>query len=153
MADRNVIQRESDAFAKSIGMLKHSGTWYRTTGDLVQALNLQKSQYGPVYYINIGFWLQALGESNFPGQRTWHLGIRLELLFPNRDKEIKSLLDLQSDIPEQERAQRLRHLLNSGLSPILEEANSMQGLRQLRREGRLKAAAIRGTAIPLLDAL
>lgn len=43
MAERNLIQQAFDAFGKRAGMLKQSGTWYRATDDVTQAVNLQKS--------------------------------------------------------------------------------------------------------------
>jgi len=62
---------------------------------------------------------------------------------------VKALLDLEQ--PVENRAEHLRELLQSELLPILEHTDSVEGLRALRRESRLKAAAVRGPAIPLLD--
>ena len=55
MAERNLIQQTFDAFGKRAGMLKQSGTWYRATDDVTQAVNLQKSQYCPSYYISLAW--------------------------------------------------------------------------------------------------
>jgi|SRR6266511_5276601 len=151
MAERNVVQQAFDEFGKDGGMLKHSGTWYRTGDWVTQAINLQKSQYGPSYYINIGWWLRALGGDKFPKDHQWHIGIRLESLVPNQEEEVEALLDLDTWIAETERSQRLRDLLDSQLRPVLDRTSSVDGLRELRREGRLKAAAVRGPAIAILD--
>jgi Domain of unknown function (DUF4304) len=151
MAVRNVIQTELDAFAKRIGMEKQSGIWYRTTGEIIQALNLQKSQYGPLYYINIGLWLQALGPAKFPREQTWHVTIRLDTLLADRAEDYGSILDLRSDLADSERALRLKDLLNSTLLPLLQESSSIDGMRQLKKEGRLKSAAVRGAAASVLD--
>lgn len=151
MADRNVVQRTFDKFGVDSGMTKQSGTWYRTTDEVIEATNLQKSQYGPTYYVNVGWWLRALGEVKFPKDNQWHIGIRLELLTPTRTQEVKHLLDLDSPIAEGERGRRLRELLDSELATVLDETASIDGLRALRREGRLKGAAVRGPATAILD--
>ncbi len=151
MAERNVIQHAFDEFGKDAGMLKQSGTWYRTPEGVTQALNLQKSQYGPSYYVNVGWWLRGLGDVKFPKDHQWHISIRLESLVANRADEVKALLDLDTAIAEAERRQQLRDLLESELHPVLDRTSSLDGLRELRREGRLKAAAVRGPAIPILD--
>lgn len=151
MAERNVIQQEFDTFGKGAGMLKKSGTWYRTSDDVIQAMNLQKSQYGPSYYINIGWWLRSLGDAKFPTDNQWHIGTRLESLTTDRDSDIKLLLDLNSGIADDERGQRLRDLLTGELLPVLDQSTSLEGLRLLRRKGGLKGAAIRGPALAILD--
>jgi len=149
--EQNVIQQTFDAFATSAGMLKHSGTWYRSTDNVIQAVNLQKSQYGPSYYINIGWWLRSLGDVKFPKDDEWHIGIRLESLLALRAEEVNSLLDLDSEISDAERSQRLRDLLEADLRPAVDRTTSVDGLRALRREGKLKAAAVRGPAIAIID--
>jgi hypothetical protein len=150
-AERNVIQQTLDAFGKGAEMVKQSGTWYRVTDEVIEAVNLQKSQYGPRYYVNVGWWLRSLGDVKFPKDHQWHIGIRLESLAVNCAEDVKALLDLDSGIAESERSQRLRDLLEAELRPVLDRTRSVDGLRELRREGRLKAAAVRGPAIPILD--
>jgi meiotically up-regulated gene 157 (Mug157) protein len=150
-AERNVIQQTFDNFGKSAAMVKQSGTWYRNTNDVIQAMNLQKSQYGPSYYVNVGWWLRSLGDVKFPKDHQWHIGIRLESLAANRAEEIKALMDLESGISERERGRQLHELFESELRPALDRTRSVDGLRALRREGRLKAAAVRGPAILILD--
>lgn len=79
------------------------------------------------------------------------IGIRLDSLVANRAEELKVLLDLDSGLGETERGQRLHDLLDSELRPVLDRTLSVDGLRALRGEGRLKAAAVRVPAIPILD--
>jgi len=148
-AERNEVQVEFDAFGKAAGMTKHSGSWYRTSDHVITVLNLQKSQYSLSYYVNVGWWLRALGDAKFPKEQELHVRIRLDALLPDRAEEVETLLDLKR--PVENRSKRLRELLQSELRPILEHADSVAGLRALRRESRLKAAAVRGPAIPLLD--
>ena len=148
-AERNEVQVEFDAFGKAARMTKHSGSWYSTSDDVIKVLTLQKSQYGLIYYVNIGWWLRALAEAKFPKENELHVRIRLDALVPDRGEEVQSLLDLER--PVENRAERLRELLHSELMAILEHAGSLEGLRALRRKSRLNAAAVRGPAIPLLD--
>lgn len=148
-AERNEVQVEFDAFGKAAGMTKQSGSWYRASDEVITVLNLQKSQYSLSYYINVGWWLRALGDAKFPKEHELHVRIRLDALLPDEAEEVKALLDLER--PVENRADRLREVLQSELRPILGHTGSVEGLRALRRESRLKAAAVRGPAIPLLD--
>ena len=148
---RNVIQRVVDAFAKGLGMVKESGSWYRHADSLVTILNLQKSQYAPRYYLNIAFWLMGLGSEGFPKENTAHVRIRLDVLLPDAADEITKLLDLGSGIADAQREEGLRALLNSRLRPILDRTTTVEDLRQLKLTGLLKGAAVRVAAREILD--
>jgi hypothetical protein len=114
-------------------------------------VNLQKSQYGPRYYVNVGFWLQAVEEAKFPRDDQCHVLIRLDSLIGGTgEDEVNALLYFASEMPGDARAQRLGDLLKSRLRPILEQGSSLKGLRKLRSEGLLKGAGIRAPAISVL---
>jgi hypothetical protein len=148
-ADRDEVQREFDAFGAAGGMLKQSGSWYRASDEVITVLNLQKSQYSLSYYVNVGFWLRALGAEKYPKENKCHIRLRLETLLPDREEEIRALLDLERDVPS--RAKRFHDILETELRPLLERASSLEGLRQLRRNGQLERAFVLGPAQTLLD--
>jgi hypothetical protein len=149
MARQDEIQHEVDSCLSTAGMRKQSGSWYRQSDDAIAVVNLQKSQYGPSYYLNVAFWLLALGEAKFPKEHECHVRMRLDDLIPDRVAVIEELLDLRRDIAD--RSERLRELLRSELLPVLDKGSSLDGLRTMRREGRLASAAVRGPALALLD--
>jgi hypothetical protein len=133
-------------------MVKQSGSWYRANDAVITVVNLQKSDYSRNYYLNVAFWLKALGEEKFPKAHVCHVGIRLDMLLPDQAEEIKALLDLEGEV-EGDRGARLLDLLETRLLPLLNEGSSVEGLRKWQREGRLKAAAVRGPAVPILSAV
>ena len=131
-------------------MLKHSGSWYRESEDVISVLNLQKSQYSLSYYVNVGFWIKALGEERFPKEHKCHVRVRLGDLVPDRTEEVTALLDLVHEFPG--RIERLHDLLEGQTKLFLDRASSLDGLRLLRREGRLTEAFILSPAVALLRA-
>jgi hypothetical protein len=70
MSVRNVIQTTIDEFGRSFGGSKNSGSWYFTGPDAIAVLSLQKSQYSPSYYLNVGLWLLGVGAATNPSQLT-----------------------------------------------------------------------------------
>jgi hypothetical protein len=50
---RNVIRATFDGFMKGAGFSKTSGSWYRVTNEVITVVQLQKSQYGLQYYVNL----------------------------------------------------------------------------------------------------
>jgi hypothetical protein len=150
MSERNAVQRAVDDFGRRAGFEKRSGTWYRLTPKVIAAVNLQKSQYGRQYYLNVGFWLRDLGDECFPKIREWHVVARLENLLPGVEPRLGELLDLDSALADDQRYQRLVSLLDEDLLQLVEQGGSLVGLRSMQDGGTFKAAAIRGPAHQLL---
>ena len=113
-------------------------------------LNLQKSQYGPRYYLNVGFWFCELGHTRYPKDNMCHIVVRLEGLLPAADEQIQKLLDLGREMIDEQRMLELRTLLNKELLPLIERGSSIAGLRQMLADGMLEHAGIRGPAQLLL---
>jgi hypothetical protein len=78
MSERNAVHRGFDRFGKDAGGEKKSGGWYWRSDEVVAVVDLQKSQYGPKYYVNVAFWLRAAGDEPFP--KTWKSHIRMHAL-------------------------------------------------------------------------
>jgi Domain of unknown function (DUF4304) len=62
----NEVQIAFDALGKAAGMAKWPDNWYRSSDDMIVVVNLQKSEYGPSDYVNVGWWLRILGDAKFP---------------------------------------------------------------------------------------
>src|SRR5687767_3325213 len=67
---------------KSNGFKKKARTWWRTTDDSVQVVNLQKSAYGEQLYVNLGLFIRSLGSEQTPPENRCHIRARLELVVP-----------------------------------------------------------------------
>ena len=67
---------------KAAGYKKKARTWWRTTADSVQVVNLQKSPYGEQVYVNLGLYVRALGTEEFPPENRCHIQARLERVVP-----------------------------------------------------------------------
>src|SRR5690349_16163326 len=120
MSTRNIIQTTFDEFGKSLGGSKKSGSWYITGPEAIAVLNLQKSQYGPRYYLNVGLWFLGVGPATNPKPSHCHVQSRLESLVPAADRQhLEDLLDLDFAVDEQERRAELLAVLTSQLEPLL----------------------------------
>lgn len=152
MSERNAVQRAFDQFGSEAGLEKRSGSWYRRGDEVISISNLQKSQYGPQYYFNQGFWLRELGDERFPKSHHAHIVTRLEDLLPDAEQRITQMLDLEYDLPECERVDELVTLLQGRLLPLIERASTLTGLRSMVDDGLFAGAGIRGPAQEALAA-
>lgn len=147
---RNVIKTSFDGFMRDFGFSKEGGSWYRVTDDVITVVELQKSQYGLQYYVNIALWLRLLGEANMPKEHVCHVRTRLSRLVGNEAGRLEALLDLDVPMQESERAGKLASFLAGHLGPVLEAVASLDSLRGEAGRRVVTASLIRGPAQELL---
>lgn len=152
MSERNAVQQAFDQFGKETGFEKKSGSWYRRGDEVISISNLQKSQYGLQYYFNQGFWLRAIDDEKFPKSNRAHIVTRLEDLLPDAEQRIAQLLDLDYELPDEERIDELVTLLRERLRPLIERGSTVAGLRSMVDDGTFSHAGIRGPAQEALAA-
>ena len=66
------------SFLKVYGFRKSKTTWHKITDDSILVLNIQGSQWGPEYYINLGVYLHTLGSELNPPVNLCHIQRRVE---------------------------------------------------------------------------
>jgi hypothetical protein len=136
MSRRNAIQTAFDDYGKYLGAKKQSGSWYVGTAEVISVCNLQKSQYGPSYYFNQGFYLRTLNHLlEFPRVHQCHIQGRFEDFVPARTQEIRRLLDFEYLVDDQERSLELLSLLCDTLGPIVRDASSLDDVRRMALAG------------------
>lgn len=129
MSARNVIQATFDEFGESRGGAKKSGSWYLQGHDTVTVLNLQKSQYGRRYYVNVALWFLGIGAPANPKPSQCHVQTRLESLVTDDERvHLEELLDLDVPVGEEQRHAELLAVLETQLGPILDASQTLAGL-------------------------
>lgn len=63
---------------KPLGFKKHGRTWHRVTPDAIHTINVQRSQWGSEYYLNVGTYLRALGKEMTPPEFRCHVRSRID---------------------------------------------------------------------------
>src|SRR4051812_3354033 len=78
---------------KPLGYLKRATTWHRERDQLISVLNLQKSQWGEGWYINLGVYLRALGDEERPPEARCHVRCRASPTTLQTPKQVTATLD------------------------------------------------------------
>ncbi len=68
---------------KSNDFKKKATTWRRKCADGVHVVNIQGSQWGTEYYMNLGFYMSAVGNEKEPTEYRCH--VRTRIAEPDRD--------------------------------------------------------------------
>lgn len=152
MSTPNVLQATFDDFAKAAGFTKKSGTWCRRQSETIAVLELQKSQCGAQYYVNVALWLLALGEANCPKEHTCHLRSRLDELLPEHEDQLKIVLNLDNRIlTEEARRAKFESILNGQLLALIDRSTTLDGVRELLSDSHLGLFLVTGSAQRVLE--
>ena len=114
----------------------HRRAWYRRTDEVIVTCDLQKSQYAPSYYLNVGFYLRAFGNETHPKSHECDIVLRGETIL-GEESEITQLLDLQQSIEDDDRSVRVYTLLVESLTPFITRGATVAGLREMVADGSL----------------
>jgi hypothetical protein len=129
---------------KRAGFSKKAGAWYRTGEDVVTVVELQKSQYGKQYYVNVALWILSLGEAKTPKERRCHVRTRLSRLVGDREAELSRLLDLESPLADDERRGALTEFLGAQMAPVIDVTVSVETLRSPEGQRLVGASLVGG---------
>ena len=133
MGDRKLILDALGPSLKEAGFKKQAGNWYRSNDEIILMVNIQKSQYGDQYYINIGIALKSLGVVQYPKEHNCHIRFRLTALVKEDEKKhIDSIFDLENkSFSETQRTEEICMLVQNILLPTLKECSSEQEVLEL----------------------
>jgi hypothetical protein len=143
--NQKMIESLIDEILLPSGFKKKKATWYRKTTSVLQLLNLQKSQYGAQFFVNLGFVPDGIPVDGMPTPKENKCPIRIRLssaLAAERD-EIEALFDLeQTAISDLDRDRRIRELFSSKVIPLFETLSDTLGLKAGIEQGVFKRGAI-----------
>lgn len=106
------------------GFKKKGNYWVINGDEITKMVNLQKSNNGNFFYINYGFIL-----NNIPLDNTMmHIYNRVTSLDVEERNKITFLLDLESNITEEERTKALKEMLQSKLVANVQTVNTEEDL-------------------------
>jgi hypothetical protein len=136
ITNETALQELITSVLADAGFRKRRSTWFRTRDDTIQVVDLQKSQWGGQYYLNVGVYVRSLGRATVPKEHECHLRTRLTSLDAQHREKIDAALDLERvDLPGDERRDILATALREVALPFLDQHSTVPQLRQSYRAG------------------
>jgi hypothetical protein len=127
--------------------LRKGSTWYREFEETVLVIELQKSNYGDEYYVNLGVFVKSLTPTPVklpPREYKCHIRCRAESLISELEEYFRDVvlnIDAESLEPS-ERQQRVHDLIADVAVPFLLGCSTLAGIREAYQQGRLDSALI-----------
>ncbi len=122
------------------GFIKKRGSWYFNGAETILVVNLQKSNYGKQYYVNLAVYVKQFGEERFPKEHKCHIRIRLDAVVTDRTERTLNADD--SSLPEEERRNAVAQLMQTKAIPFLQRMATLDGIRQMVKQGELRKAMV-----------
>ncbi|SDA69258.1 DUF4304 domain-containing protein [Sinorhizobium sp. NFACC03] len=127
----NPVADAVSSLLKPLGFRRKSSSWYLENDETVLIVNVQRSQFGPQYYLNFSVVIRAI--STVPQPKEYHgdIRFRLEETLPAHSHELcKKLLNLEYPLSDDERSLRLVELIKRHGLRLLLTCNSEAGLKE-----------------------
>lgn len=109
-----------DGIFKPSGFSKKGSTWKQENEALEKIIKVQKSKYSDAYYLNYGFIIKGLDIDRLE----MHIYNRLSSIDDIENEKIMTLLDLENDIPEEQRKEELKVFVENKLLSELSNTNT-----------------------------
>ncbi len=110
---------------KAHGFKKKDATWHRTRNGFIQTFNVQGSQWCKAFYLNLGIYILAIGDSTTPPEYACHIRNRVGDLVEDL-RRYNQLLDFENALTADERFRDLNEIIEAHAIPWLDEFSNNQ---------------------------
>ena len=125
MEKRELINFLNEILAP-LGYKKKGNNWMQPSIELIKVINLQKSNYGNLFYINYGFIIKNLELTTVS-----HFENRLASNIKEEQLKISNLLNLEYTIRDEERLSELKNFI---IKKVIVKMNSLNCINDLFEE-------------------
>jgi Domain of unknown function (DUF4304) len=124
--NNKLLQKALAIGLKASGFRKVGATWRKRFAEAVGVINLQGSQWGPSFYINLGVHFTEIGEKDEPLEYHCHIRSRLEELVSDPAALMK-LLDFEKPLAIDVLSGELNAIVMGTAVPWLERVSNRDG--------------------------
>jgi hypothetical protein len=150
---RDSVRSTWEEFARSAGLSRKAGSWYRRSDETIVVLTMRRASYGRQYFLSVGLVLRFLDADENPKDRHCQIRSRFDRLVPSTaEHRLNDLLDLEFALDDDARRTELLELLSSELLPLLDVGSTLDGLRSGRGTELVRRSTVTDDARVLLAA-
>jgi hypothetical protein len=122
--------------AKTIGFESAFGGWFMESAESIVVIDLQKSNFGDYYEMNIKVYIQGMFGHSYPINKDL---VKKDTgdVFRRQPSEYKDVLDFDVSMDDEKRRNRLEKLFTEFIVPFTNKAMSKSGLKTLAENGEI----------------
>lgn len=123
-----------DQIANKHDFKKAFGGWYKDSTECLAILELQKSNFGNYYQLNIKIFIQGVFEKTYLLSKDL-IKKSMGHVNSSETKDYKDVFDFDEPMKDETRKERLKELFTRHIVPFTNEALSREGIRKLAEKG------------------
>lgn len=128
--DNKELKKVFCAIAKQYGFRTAFGCCYKESSECLLVLELQKSNYSNLFYLNLKTYIQGVfGKKYTPCKEC--LKKYMGNVFNRPPSEYSSIFDLENNMSDEKRLRMLHAFFNEFIVPYSEKNLSVAGIREL----------------------
>jgi hypothetical protein len=148
--NRNPIVKTLESVLIPLGFRRERLSWYSAGEETVRVVNLQKSDWGNQYYVNLAVWILELGVARHPPEHRCHVRVRLSSLVPDSGG-LEMALDLENEaLPPADRARRIESAMERYATPVILVMRSVREMQAWLESGTAPGVVLSRAARELL---
>ncbi|MDQ6755847.1 MAG: DUF4304 domain-containing protein [Bacteroidota bacterium] len=122
--------------AHKYGFEKAFGSWFKETTECIAVLELQKSNFGDFYLMNIKIFIQgAFGKKYMKNKDLAKSSIGH--INANKNQFDKDIFDFDQTIDDVNRKDKLENLFNEFIIPFTQKVLTKSGIKELAQQGKV----------------
>ncbi len=135
MESRDFKQMFSDV-AKDNGFEKAFEGWFKESDEIIHVLDLQKSNFGKFYYLNIKLFIQGIFGNVYEKSKKL---VKTDVgnIFLRQPENYSCFLNLEEPLTDEDRKKGLQDLFNNFIVPLSINSSTKNGIRELHKKGAL----------------
>ncbi|MDR1682139.1 MAG: DUF4304 domain-containing protein [Candidatus Symbiothrix sp.] len=125
-----------DTVAKANDFEKAFGGWFKESSECIIVLDLQKSNFGDYYELNIKIFVQGIFGNKYVKSKDLvkkHTGD----IFTRQPNDYKDVLDFDTSMDDEKRKEKLESLFSEFVVPFANKALSRIGLKELAEQEKI----------------
>ncbi|WP_419698992.1 DUF4304 domain-containing protein [Mucilaginibacter sp. NFX135] len=110
--------------------------WFKESHECIAVLDLQKSNYGNYFELNIKIFVQGLFGNNYSKNKDL---VKKETgnIFLRQPNKFRNIFDLDTSMEIDQLIEKLSELFNEFIMPFTEKALTIKGIKELYKNGEL----------------
>ena len=122
--------------AKINGFERAYEGWFQEFNEVITVLDLQRSNYGHFYYLNIKLFIQGCFGCVYIKSKTL-VKVDGGDIFLRQPDNYSNLLNLDIPMEDSERKKGIEEMFNNFIVPFSQQTKTKEGIRELHRKGEL----------------
>ena len=132
--ENNEFKRLLNKIACSQGFKTAFGGWFKESKDCIMVLELQKSNFGNYYYLNIKIFVNGLFNESYQVNKDL-ITKNVSPILSGVPKDYEFIFNLESQLKATERAQQLEGMFHNFMVPFAEKALNLKKIMELVQDG------------------